>query len=436
MSDFLKTIPLVQHTPLVHFQAEQAGAVLRATELKPAIDRLVWEQPRHVPARIWSTYQDLIQPKYFNRPQTDDLHPSGYKIRVTGEATAWYVPNAYMKEEDKRPLIQALEQHHSSWLQNGNLKVLANGPYMANVDKIEKGKWAEVRLAVSYANVSVEVFSPTPRLASFVEALMPYVLATHNFGTRGSKGFGHFGVKGKENLVVPSLARYWFDVPQGRQGDEAQLLEQLFRHIHLTYSVLRAGINTPAGGGFYFKSLLFKYFADRDIQWEKKTIKEQFYFRKQDDHRRAHPDGPAGFDSDEKYLVRDLLGLSSSQSWGRNYDNDEVSKTNLDLDEKGKVKIARYASPIWFCPIRTGSGFRVYIGANPVPDVMLDASFNIHSKLGKGPDFSLDTPPSFDVFKFLDEAFATDLYEHVDDHFHHHGDFKKLVKIFEQIQQQ
>ena len=37
------TVKLKQHTPLIHFQAEQDGATLRATELKPKLDKFLVE---------------------------------------------------------------------------------------------------------------------------------------------------------------------------------------------------------------------------------------------------------------------------------------------------------------------------------------------------------------------------------------------------------
>ena len=35
------TITLKQHTPIIHFQHDQEGATLRATELKPKLDRFL-----------------------------------------------------------------------------------------------------------------------------------------------------------------------------------------------------------------------------------------------------------------------------------------------------------------------------------------------------------------------------------------------------------
>ena len=41
MSDFKLEFTLKQHTPIIHFQSDQSGATLRATELKPKLDRFL-----------------------------------------------------------------------------------------------------------------------------------------------------------------------------------------------------------------------------------------------------------------------------------------------------------------------------------------------------------------------------------------------------------
>jgi len=44
MSKFKVEFTLKQHTPMIHFQADQSGATLRATELKPKLDRFLIER--------------------------------------------------------------------------------------------------------------------------------------------------------------------------------------------------------------------------------------------------------------------------------------------------------------------------------------------------------------------------------------------------------
>ncbi|HIC77953.1 MAG TPA: hypothetical protein EYP02_02105, partial [Sulfurovum sp.] len=49
MSKFKLEFSLKQHTPLIHFQSEQFGATLRATELKPKLDRFLLEHVKGIP---------------------------------------------------------------------------------------------------------------------------------------------------------------------------------------------------------------------------------------------------------------------------------------------------------------------------------------------------------------------------------------------------
>jgi len=43
MSKYKLTFKLKQHTPIIHFQHDQHGTTLRATEIKPKLDRFLNE---------------------------------------------------------------------------------------------------------------------------------------------------------------------------------------------------------------------------------------------------------------------------------------------------------------------------------------------------------------------------------------------------------
>ena len=51
MSNYKVEFTLKQHTPIIHFQSEQMGATLRATELKPKFDRFLLETQQDLPFR-------------------------------------------------------------------------------------------------------------------------------------------------------------------------------------------------------------------------------------------------------------------------------------------------------------------------------------------------------------------------------------------------
>ena len=49
MSRFKVEFTLKQHTPIIHFQSNQTGATLRATELKPKFDRFLLDMVEDLP---------------------------------------------------------------------------------------------------------------------------------------------------------------------------------------------------------------------------------------------------------------------------------------------------------------------------------------------------------------------------------------------------
>ncbi|MEM7657855.1 MAG: hypothetical protein AAF399_17145 [Bacteroidota bacterium] len=432
---FKSTIPLLQHTPMIHFQANQQGSTLRGTDLKPKIDAFIWRKLKHRAPELFQQYAELITEQHFPKPSSSKQTATAYRIHLAADPVAYYVPTAYMKNDQKSEPQRQMKQYLGAQLGNRPLDVLGGTPYFANVDKISKGKWSEVRLAVQYQNVRVEVFSPIPKVKELVAAVLPFVLAEHNFGTRSSKGFGHFSVGGSDLPAhLGKLTPYRFRV-KVENVPEAVALERLFEKIDLLYKSLRSGINMSfRRNGLYFKSLIFKYFYDRGIQWDKKSIKQHFYLRdleKQEGSHQRKEESPLHFSSSQEHLVRDLLGLASSQDWLKPY-NDTLTKASQP-DEK---TIERFASPIWFKPVRSRDRkfFEVYVGANSVPGQLLHQGFAISSKNKRIRPLTLTTPDEFDVHDFLQFAFEeVELAEHVDGRFHNSREYRDLAYMYDSI---
>ncbi|MEZ4966906.1 MAG: hypothetical protein R2791_16805 [Saprospiraceae bacterium] len=61
MNDFKLEFTLKQHTPLIHFQHDQAGATLRATEVKARLDAFVTETWKLVSPKTWEKHKLTIQ---------------------------------------------------------------------------------------------------------------------------------------------------------------------------------------------------------------------------------------------------------------------------------------------------------------------------------------------------------------------------------------
>ncbi|MEL6676282.1 MAG: hypothetical protein AAFR61_29010 [Bacteroidota bacterium] len=427
---FKRNYRLVQHTPMIHFQHDQKGATLRASDVKPKIDRYIWE---HLTARHaeWAeAYQPFLSEKYFSKAGSQKKSSSGYKIHITAIPQAHYIPTAYIKNQDKGPVIRQVEDMFGL----SRIEVIGNTPYFANVEKISKEIWGEIRLAVSYKNVALSVFSPEPKVTELIGKVLPYVLANHGFGTRSSKGFGTFLVPGTERQVLQRLTPYRFSV-RVNENNETLAYERLFQRIDMLYKSLRSGINQSfRRDGLYFKSLIFKYFYERGIQWDKKSIKQHFYSRDLNNQQTKHGGGdasPLHFSSTQKYLVRDLLGLATHQDWLKPY-GDRITKKSSPNDKA----IERFASPIWFRPVRRPDRkfFDVYVGCTRVPPGMRNQTFELTNQNRTNGPLSLSTPPAFDVEDFLRFAFEeVELEEHVEGRFQNDRDYEDLSSMYQDI---
>jgi hypothetical protein len=248
-----KEYNLHQHTPIIHFKPDSSP--IRGTELKPAFDKFM--------AKKEGIRVDQFKKNY------------PYKVNII-------YSNVEKKEiKNRYPL------------------------YFGNMGQNKK---YEVR-----GDIVVEFFAFEDKVLNTIDNYFGEFLLYHNFGTRGSKGFGSFTIEGSEcfNTKVYSFES------QNWQND-----------IDIFYKFLRQGINQKGRYKFYAKPLIFRFACEKGIRWEKKRIKEFIN------------DNYNFIDCNGNYkIVRDLLGLSTFQNW---------RQQNAKITKRG---LARYPSPIKFKPI-------------------------------------------------------------------------------------
>lgn len=400
MQDFILQFTLKQHTSLLHFQHEQAGATLRPTEVKTKLDRFIWQEE-------WNN--DFEKGK-------DNM--VGYSPGKSADLKQRYGGEEQYRALDYKVQLTAQDVQISEVPQKMPL-------YFGNMSNENEEK-KEKHFVFARGGVSGRIMSGDPALLRIVRKHLPAFFRRENFGTRQNKGFGSFEVSLLDG-VPPAFAKpsgYFFTV---KPSDEAALRE----HIDLFYRSLRSGINLKGGGQtdrLYFKSLLFQYAKTKEHQWDKRKIRKDLFgnhpkFQPVEDKRRD-PEGTVGYDRGTPMLYRDMLGLSSSQSW-YSY-NATVTKTakNPDID--------RFKSPITFKPFRRNQGWEVYILAHPVPAKMKNTGFIIESGRNKTELYT----PEFDLHDYLKFAFSYfDEQNTVEDYV---GDNQapREVRILESIYQQ
>lgn len=325
------TVKLKQHTPIIHFQWEQEGATLRATELKPKLDRYIKE-------------------KYYKGNNSMRLK---YQVRIK-----------YLT-----PLTK-----------NGKDKILhKDSMFFGNLNQPEhKKKWeicgSELELRFN------TYFNET--LKKQIEETLTICLALENFGTRNNKGNGCFFIKDKtiadfEAVLkqnAPSSVYYW-----DCNSSDA------FFSIKTVYSLLKSGINLSIRSDkTYYKSLLFKYFKDQNITWDKKAVKMKFLPTVRSD----------GWHSNNQKFVRGLLGVSDVQSW-HTYNKTLTIKNNA---------FERVPSPLVFKVFDKGNGEgRIYFFARDFYSHLFGKTFKF-TMSGCNGSLDLDIPMNFDMNKYLEYA--------------------------------
>jgi hypothetical protein len=220
MSKFKYIAKVKQHTRIIHFQGNESGATLRATELKPKFDKFL---------KKYAFNNENEYKKFLIK----DKEAFDYKVTVEENK------NKAENIDDRDPLYF------------GNM----------GLNKKKKFKYKDVFI--------ITFFSFKKELIKIIEEHFESFLANTNFASRQSKGFGAFYLVDKE--FNPSLIKYpcyYFE----------SNIKNYKNDIKLFYQFLRQGINlkNATDTTFYSKPAIFTYFKSRGISWEKKAIKEVY----------------------------------------------------------------------------------------------------------------------------------------------------------------
>lgn len=376
MSEFKASFTLKQHTPIIHFQSGQSGATLRATELKPKLDRFLIKK----------------EPTLKTRKNSNGHLSLDYKVTL---ATSSFNKNEINQRD---PLFF------------GNMK-----PKDMNENEFESTK----KYFVSNESVKIEFFSFDKDILTAINKHAQTFFSMTNFGTRQSKGFGSYSIDGKfDKSNIPYKVYSFKSSRHGWAGD-----------VRLFYGLLRSGINAvdfqQQKTTFYAKALSFMYAKKQGWIWDKKAIKQAFFINDLEGHQKKYPDKEncINFSSSEKHIIRDLFGLSTDQSW-KSYN------ASIKKESKPKDTITRFKSPITFKPIFDGNDATIYFWADNSVEDILDKSFKVTSRSNS---LELATPKKFSFEEFFDYAFDIDLSKHIAQQYHDQKEFTRLNKIFSDI---
>ncbi|KGN94595.1 hypothetical protein [Porphyromonas gulae] len=363
------TFELIQHTPIIHFQAGDMGATLRASEVKPKLDRYLC---KNFPHRTKGHETDLMGDK------TNTKLSLNYKMSFRAKnIKTWNI------EKNNAPMFF------------GNL---SNDP--ENRDK--------KALSVASGGVTMTIIiNEESQKEFFTKKCIANFFLLHNFGTRQSKGYGSFTLREdsedciweRANKIYEDLA---FKIRIGIYADKLRSInfqgsktreiiafyKVIFKGIEYLYRSLRSGINeyrknknsdykTEDENIFYMKPAIYCYAKHLGCNWDKFYIKRKIAqkipnikYSNQDkkkieklkrDKTNANEENDT---STPYYDFRDMLGFSTVETWNY-YNKIKIQKEYTTL-HNGKIeKINRMKSPIQFKPIflrnNDNSGYELWV---------------------------------------------------------------------------
>ena len=360
MNNHKVTFTLKQHTPIIHFQSDQSGATIRASELKPKFDRFL----------IKYAFEDNNE--HYKAFLIDkDKKALRYKVRIVNRissASRWtYKTYVNQKKND------------------GTQRV---GSYFGTNTALAFDDETDVHFLVQ-----------DKRLTPIIRKYFEDFILLHNFGTRQNKGFGSFSVVAvdgnalnySEEKIASAMLHYYPKVYIKRAKEPLKM-------IHEDYQRLKSGHNRP-----YTKSYLFEYMCGKDIRWEKRMIKQYMQKDYPDVYKQMKFEKPpvdCTIQEENFYYIRGLLGTA---------DQIEFLKTNpRNFKDKIKIKIKaenssikRYKSPITFKVVEN-TIFAFAETDNAIGGERFAFSIDGNKPLHK----LIPVPKNFDIYDFLDYGLA------------------------------
>lgn len=365
MYDWQKEYKLVQHTPLIHFQHSEPHACLRATEVKPKLDRFLIEQLEKD-----DRFGDGRWKKWFVGDGSQQSFD--YMMRITPNSErvdrTQSIERAIARAEHRPPNANLHEIHKNYF---GNM---ASGN---NIQDTIRETFKESLFYKDGLTLAIRCF--IPELLTFIDEHIRGFFMMHNFGTRQRKGFGSFTVdintqpnapKGFD-LVGKYCPNAYYCKLDGNVNADA-----LLDAVWVISAFLRSGFNR--GEGNYVRGFVFRYF-----QREKNPLANDKAFVKQQVLRNVYNEATRGehlhpYGNNVRYrYVRGLLGTNENSRFcraPRGETREDRTVHNIYIHSAEGVE--RFPSPLLFKPI----GKFVFILPQKMPDEIFGSEFYILEK--------------------------------------------------------
>ncbi len=410
------TFELKQLTPILHFQGEQEGATIRASEMKPKLDRFLSEYCADKIREEW------IQP-----------------ISET--------------EEEKQSAAKKKNEKLLSFRYKLRIQVLKSEGFWQDKKKIPGGYFGKLKgnAAIWNGDIKVTITCFNQSLLKLIIEVFPVFIAVTNFGTRQRMGYGCFYLNDREwnreeliktyikKLTAEKVLAYYIKYPQGCNKLEFKLEAIKDFHQHLksgvNYSSQDKLVKQKNMGYEENRSLILKQYhevnEDSSLINEKKAMKSALS-REYDitalTKHGADVNALRKVDLNRTVYKRGLLGFAGQYEFRGVYENRDHrsldkkgSKVFFQLSTEGKInedviEIKRFPSPITYFPEKNGIYMTVrkdYIDLlmSIKPKIIFTPKYapklegkdkNEKPKKSSAPKITMYLPESFDVRRFYE----------------------------------
>ncbi|MGI6370624.1 MAG: hypothetical protein GX372_06725 [Ignavibacteria bacterium] len=264
------TITLKQHTPLIHFQHDQDGATLRASEVKPKLDRFILTKLGENPDQDEIS---VIQKEWEDKEDKKENEGKNFSNLTTyekGILIAKY--RDWLIGEGEHPALNYKMRIIDSDNRNLNER---EGEVVIIPPNKEK--------TLISNDIKLYIIASQEPLRDYIEQHIEDFFIYNSFGKRNNKGFGNFYVCDEKNPITWEKLKQ--KLPTGtfiyenfiRRRIENKSFSKEYKFISDVQRKLKSGINyrDKAGNTTYIKSKLFVYSINQQMRWEKRWIKKQ-----------------------------------------------------------------------------------------------------------------------------------------------------------------
>ena len=204
MANFTLSFTLKQHTPLIHFQHDQAGATLRATEVKPKLDQFIFE--KLTKKKGFAAREDFHRQLFVDKSiwknwlvgLGNDLKASYLKQDEKNTALAHMAFDYKLQFEQTAPWFHEIEfpkvdrdTNQIKKDRKGEVERQQFPCFFGNMG--EKNRRDNLKnFSFSAASIGGSIKTLNTGLKQILETNLIHFFQCQNFGTRQSKGFGSF----------------------------------------------------------------------------------------------------------------------------------------------------------------------------------------------------------------------------------------------------